>query len=202
MSPIRGLGLKQKTEALRHGAGHASAVRATDGEGSRKLARRRERRPRGERGQSLVEFALILPVFLVLVLGMLDFGSAYNIHNDMTQLAGEAVRFAAVDNCGDSCTSIESRVKQDADNGCLKGDGCGSLIGPDAPLSICFWYPLSVDNQPHPGNQVQAVLKVNYRWLPFSLLGLDHVGAVALRATATMRIEQASHLNYTPDVSC
>jgi hypothetical protein len=37
-------------------------------------------RPRDQRGQGLVEFALVLPVFMVLLLLMLEFGLAFN-HN-------------------------------------------------------------------------------------------------------------------------
>ena len=193
-------GLEHKIEASRHGAGFPSAGRATGGESGRLPGDERRRRLRGERGQTLVEFALILPVFLVLVLGMLDFGSAYNIHNDMTQLAGEAARYAAVDSCGDSCPSIEARVMQDADNNCLKGDSCSGLTGPDGPLRICFYLPdHPIDNLPHEGNQVRAVLEAKYNWLPFNLLGIVHVGQVKLRTTATMRIEQGTDVHYTVD---
>ena len=49
-----------------------------------------------ESGQALVEFALVLPLLLLLVLGMVDFGKAYNYWNDATHLTAEAARFAAV----------------------------------------------------------------------------------------------------------
>lgn len=61
-------------------------------------------RPRGplgllrreQRGTALVEFALVaLPLFLILF-GIIDFGRALNYYNDMTQLAGQGARFAAV----------------------------------------------------------------------------------------------------------
>ncbi len=34
--------------------------------------------PRGERGAAAVEFALVLPLLVALVLGIVDFGRAYN----------------------------------------------------------------------------------------------------------------------------
>ena len=54
---------------------------------------------RSSRGQSLVEFAIILPVILLIVLGILDFGRAYNYKNDQTSLANQAVRYAEVNDC-------------------------------------------------------------------------------------------------------
>jgi Flp pilus assembly protein TadG len=49
-----------------------------------------------QRGTALVEFALVaFPLFLILF-GIIDFGRALNYYNDMTQLAGQGARFAAV----------------------------------------------------------------------------------------------------------
>jgi Flp pilus assembly protein TadG len=51
---------------------------------------RRSDRPR--RGQALIEFALILPVILLLVVGMLEFARAWNLHQVMTDAAREGAR--------------------------------------------------------------------------------------------------------------
>jgi Flp pilus assembly protein TadG len=45
---------------------------------SRLRARRTAAGGRGEDGVSLVEFTLLLPVFLLMLLGMLEFGLAFN----------------------------------------------------------------------------------------------------------------------------
>ena len=50
------------------------------------------------RGQSLVEFALVVPIFLVLLFGMVEFGRAWMTKNIITGAAREAVRIYAVDN--------------------------------------------------------------------------------------------------------
>src|SRR5512133_2417626 len=54
---------------------------------------------RRDEGQALVELALILPLLVLLVIGVVDFGRALNIKNDETHLASEAARFAVVDSC-------------------------------------------------------------------------------------------------------
>jgi Flp pilus assembly protein TadG len=47
---------------------------------------------RSESGQALVEFALLLPVILLLVVGMLEFARAWNLHQAMTDAAREGAR--------------------------------------------------------------------------------------------------------------
>jgi Flp pilus assembly protein TadG len=54
-------------------------------------------RRRTRRGQTLVEFALILPIFLLLVIGIFDFGRAVYAYNTISNAAREAVRTAIVD---------------------------------------------------------------------------------------------------------
>jgi len=48
------------------------------------------------RGQSLVEFALVVPIFLVLLFGMVEYGRAWMTKNILTGAAREAVRIYAV----------------------------------------------------------------------------------------------------------
>lgn len=63
----------------------------------RKLhARRGSRSPRG-RGQALVEFALILPAFLLILAGILDYG--FMLYSRMTLISGvrEAARWAVTE---------------------------------------------------------------------------------------------------------
>jgi Flp pilus assembly protein TadG len=51
---------------------------------------------RDESGQALVEFALILPVILLLMVGMLEFARAWNLHQALTDATREGARRAAV----------------------------------------------------------------------------------------------------------
>jgi hypothetical protein len=49
-----------------------------------------------ERGQATVEFALILPVLLLIVLGIIEFGRAWNIQQVVTDAAREGARRAVI----------------------------------------------------------------------------------------------------------
>ncbi|MDQ0868563.1 Flp pilus assembly protein TadG [Arthrobacter sp. V1I9] len=60
-------------------------------------AARITRKPYGhEAGAAAVEFALILPLFLCLVLGIAEIGRAFNIQVSLTEAAREAARYAAI----------------------------------------------------------------------------------------------------------
>ena len=52
--------------------------------------------PENEKGQSLVEFALVVPLLLLLFIGIAEFGRAWMARNILTGAAREAVRMAAV----------------------------------------------------------------------------------------------------------
>lgn len=54
----------------------------------------------GRDGSQLFEFALVLPVLLVFVIGILDFGQVYNLKQKLNNAAREAARFAANENSG------------------------------------------------------------------------------------------------------
>lgn len=49
------------------------------------------------RGQTLVEFALILPVFILVLVGIFDLGRAVYAYNTINNAAREAARLAIVD---------------------------------------------------------------------------------------------------------
>jgi Flp pilus assembly protein TadG len=72
---------------------------------------------RDQRGTAVVEFALVaLPLFLILF-GIIDFGRALNYYNDMTQLAGQGARFAAVSQ--EPCNTGQA--------GCTPGSATGNF---------------------------------------------------------------------------
>src|SRR5918992_653966 len=58
-----------------------------------------------ERGQALVEFALILPLFLILVIGLIQFGVGLNYWLDLNRLANQGARWAVV-NCNPASSKV------------------------------------------------------------------------------------------------
>src|SRR5438270_9364969 len=94
-----------------------------------------------ERGVALIEFALVLPLLLLIMFGMIDFGKAFNYWNDETHLANEAARQAVVNRCP-SCTSgqkINDWIRTEADSSELQNGGTQSISSPG--INVCMWFP-------------------------------------------------------------
>jgi Flp pilus assembly protein TadG len=78
------------------------------------MRERSTRRP-SERGAALVEFAFILPIFVLFVFGIIDFGWAFAQNLDVKQGAREGGRILAVNGAGGTgttqCQNIQTAVK-------------------------------------------------------------------------------------------
>ena len=55
-------------------------------------------RLRGERGSNAVEFGLVVPILLVLVLGIVEFGHAFQVQGTLSAAAREGARAMALRN--------------------------------------------------------------------------------------------------------
>lgn len=66
---------------------------------------------RRDTGQSLVEFAIVMPVLLAVVIGIFEFGRAWNVRQVITNVAREGARLAVVP------SSSESAVRATIDSG-------------------------------------------------------------------------------------
>jgi hypothetical protein len=60
-------------------------------------------RRRRTSGQALVEFALVLPIFLLLLFGLIDVGRYVYVSNAFNQAAREAARYGAVEQWKFNC---------------------------------------------------------------------------------------------------
>lgn len=70
---------------------------------------------KSERGQAMVEFALVLPVLLTLLCGIIDFGWIYYNQITLNNAAREGARYAVIhyDPADDWRASAESRMMAD-----------------------------------------------------------------------------------------
>jgi hypothetical protein len=133
---------------------------------------------KSEQGQTLVEFALILPILLVLVIGIFDFGSAFNSKNDLNFLANTAARYGEVNQCapcGGSQTIVDY-VKSIADTNQLRSN---------SNLAISFCLPKGTDAV---GDPLQVTARADFNWLAVNLPGLKNGGSTPLTSTVTVRI--------------
>lgn len=72
----------------------------------------KQRRASGSRGQSLVEFAVMLPLFFMILFGMVDFGRAYSASVTLTNAAREGARYGVIS--PSDTTGITNRTKTTA----------------------------------------------------------------------------------------
>lgn len=93
------------------------------------------------RGQAMVEFALMAPIFFLLFIGVLDFGRAGYYYATTSALARTTARMAAAfnDSSGFTASDIQTatltQVKSEAISTISTPAGCPAPVG--APTALC-----------------------------------------------------------------
>lgn len=136
-------------------------------------------------GAAIVEFALVLPLLMLVVVIIIDFGRAINYWVDTTHLASEGARLAAVDRIP-SGTSLQDYIRGKADTAELRDGGTPSVGG---PLEVCV-----NPEGDEVGDPVEVTVTTTYNWIP--LLDLD-VASSDITGKATMRRERLAD-NVSP----
>jgi Flp pilus assembly protein TadG len=143
-----------------------------------------------EDGASLVEFALVLPVLVLLLFGMLDFGKAFNYWIDETHLANEGARWAVV-NRNPGGGSLQQYLVDQATTDELRNGGTASVAD---PAEVCISFPSGTSNV---GDPVLVTVSATYNWLP--VIGLD-TAQTTITGSSHMRLE-ALPTNYSAGCS-
>jgi Flp pilus assembly protein TadG len=129
---------------------------------------------RDQHGQALVEFALVaLPLFLI-IFGIIDFARALNYYNDLTQLAGQGARAAAVNqdpNGGVAGALFQNHLFADLDSPEMRNS--------TPPATVCITTMPTTTGTP---------VKVTASYV-FHFIPLIHPVAITLSASQTERFE-------------
>ena len=154
------------------------AGNVTEAEASPRNGVHRPNSKRGsrERGQSLVEFALVLPVFLILIFGIVDFGLGLRAWITITNAAREGARVGAVR--GD-CEAIENQVISTS----------GGLITSADQITI---EPADCDGTA--GDSVRVTVEYEYDLITplggmLSIIGGGVPSSFSIQSTSDMRVE-------------
>ena len=128
----------------------------------------------GEKGQNLVEFAMVVPIFLILVFSIVDFGMGFHAWITVTNAPREGARIGAV---GADSATIEARVI----------DTTSSLAAEDIEVTV-------VNAQGAPGEAVSVDVKYEYELVTplANLLGFFGGGLgspITFHSESEMRIE-------------
>lgn len=78
-----------------------------------RVSRGTHRPGRGQRGQSLVEFALVLPIIVLVIVAFVEIGRAVFAYNTIANAARQGARVASVNQLTDTPDCDESRPVED-----------------------------------------------------------------------------------------
>lgn len=142
----------------------------------------RDRKP-CESGQTLVEFALILPIFILMLVGIFDFGRAIYAYNTINNAAREAVRVGIVNqNVG----AIEAEALAQA----------VSLGLDSTDVTVNFMEPDFTDAEPcasTPGYSCVVEVEVRFQYNPATPVIGNIVGTLDLVGSSRQLIEKTNN---------
>jgi len=94
------------------------------------------------RGQSLVEFALVIPILLLLMVGIMEFSRGWMTQNILTGAAREGARAAAV---GGDAVSAATQVLNSANiNTATVSVSPPGSVGDPVSVRVTYNFPVSV----------------------------------------------------------
>jgi hypothetical protein len=154
---------------------------------------------RDERGQTLVEFALLLPVFLILIVGIINFGIGLNFWLDMQRIANQGARWAAV-NSYPGCPRYSTPGAGCAAPGAFQTFLSNQKIAKGEVVQpiICFESTSGGGSAPVAGDPVRVQITRQY---PLRIPFFDFA-RVTLHARATMRTEWDPTVYRPNPVTC
>lgn len=134
-------------------------------------------------GQSLVEFSLIMPVFILMLFALVDFGRGFYAWLLVTNAAREGARAAAVQS---DSTTIDSK---------LYGSFCTAWPTPSScALDTTKISVAKVNVQGTKGTETSVTVNYTFNFVTpigamMSLLGGSSVSAPTISSTSSMRLE-------------
>jgi len=150
------------------------------------------------RGQSLVEFSLVIPIFIFLLVALFDLGRAVFAYNTLTNAAREGARIAIVNQ---DVPTIIRRAKQQS-----------ALIELNDPsVSVAFWQvkPDGTANTSDPCNLVAnnclAIVRFEATYQPITpiISNLIFSHGVTFVATSTLTVEyRCPNKNFPTGADC
>jgi hypothetical protein len=104
---------------------------------------------RSERGQTMTEFAIVLPIFCLLLLGIAQLGIAFNNYLALTDAVRAGARYAATDRTSSSqCSDVQNKIKNsasDLDQSKLSIPCPVSTWEPGEDVRVCASYPYDIN---------------------------------------------------------
>jgi hypothetical protein len=129
---------------------------------------------RNRRAAAAVEFAVVAPVFFLMIFGMIEYGRMVMVQQVITNASREGARLAVLD--GASKTEIETRVDEYLTSASIDTTLAVVEVLPDPPTNAAFGDPITV---------TVSIPFAEVSWLPSPM----YLGGKTLTATTVMRRE-------------
>lgn len=133
----------------------------------------------GQRGQGLVETALVLPVIILIFLGIFDFGRAIFFYNAVSEAARNGSRIASVNQTSsDICQVVSERAA---------GIALPTTCAPNA-TAVGTWHV----NSCGAGQSLECnqLVRVNYRFTAITPIISGLIGPINLTSTSQVITER------------
>ena len=125
------------------------------------------------RGAAVVEFAMVVPVFVLLIFGMIEFGRAVMVQQVLVNATREGARQAVLD--GSTLTDVQARIDVYLSASVI--NGATTTVTPD-PQAAGFGAPVTV---------TISIPFEDVSWFPIP----QYLGGTTLTASSVMRRETA-----------
>ncbi|HEU4937597.1 MAG TPA: TadE family protein [Vicinamibacterales bacterium] len=146
-------------------------------------------RCRSEEGANLVEFALVLPLLLLVMLGIAEMGFMFQRYEVVTNAAREGARLAVLPgyDTPDGIKTVQARVTAYVSSGRVPTTGTNPSVDVQ-DVSI----PVSGGRPPISAKRVTVTYTYTYQFLNILSAFFGSHAAVPLKAVSEMRVEAGS----------
>ena len=155
------------------------------------------RRRRREHGQGLVEFALVIPIIVLLIASFVEIGRAVFAYNTVANAARQGVRVAIVNQLPDVTDCDESRPIEDPYEPHWSIIGCAVLAGKTlgltaANVTVAYVTPPSTTLSCSPALHVGciATVTVTYHYDISTPFVGRFIGPITMTQTSEMPVER------------
>ena len=131
---------------------------------------------RRDDGVAMTEFALIVPVFLVIVAGLLGFGRVFFYWIEANHEASETARWAVVDRNPYTGQTLQQHAAR------------SSTVEFDSDVRVCIDFPGKTQTTVDLGDPVRVRIQK-----PFSFVPIMGIGTITIRGSSTMRLERMAN---------
>lgn len=144
---------------------------------------------RRDRGQSLVEFALVFPLFMLIIFGIVDAGRLIYTYNTVANAARDGARVAIVNQSTSGSDTCDTTSATAWSTGCAIESGLGLGLQP-ADIVVEYRNPTDTAACATPIIGCIAAVEVTGTYQPLTPVIGQLIGVVPVTSTSKMAIER------------